>query len=132
MRRIRTLLLCTTAAVGVASAAVAADRPIKKAPPRVAVVAPVAATWTGCFVGGHGGYGWGRKDLTNIFVDGDAGGTTFSGTIANERVNTDGFLGGVQVGCDQQFHPNWVIGIEGTFSWAGIKGDTTRAPFDPF
>ena len=32
--------------------------------------------------------------------------------------NYDGrFLGGVQVGADYQFAPNWVVGIEGQYSW---------------
>jgi opacity protein-like surface antigen len=36
-----------------------------------------------------------------------------------------GPLGGGQVGCNYQFAPNWVIGIEGDAAAADIKGDAT-------
>jgi len=32
--------------------------------------------------------------------------------------------GGGQVGCDWQFAPNWLIGIEGAAAWADIKGSS--------
>ncbi len=54
---------------------------------------------------------------------------TVSGTIRSNRVNsfsddTAGFLAGGQVGCDLQFAPRWVIGVEGEGEWARIKGAT--------
>src|SRR5262249_36552516 len=39
--------------------------------------------------------------------------------------DTSGVVGGGQVGCNYQFAPNWVIGIEGDGSAADIKGDAT-------
>jgi outer membrane immunogenic protein len=39
--------------------------------------------------------------------------------------DTSGVIGGGQVGCNYQFAPNWVIGIEGDGSAADIKGDAT-------
>ena len=33
--------------------------------------------------------------------------------------NDGRFLGGVQAGADYQFAPNWVVGIEGQYSWLG-------------
>src|SRR5947209_15104308 len=54
------------AALGSGVPANAADlgtRPVYKAPP---VIAPVPIfTWTGCYIGGHLGGGWGRKDVTD-------------------------------------------------------------------
>src|SRR5260370_13591727 len=48
-------------AAGSASAADLGPRPAYKAPP---VAAPVPVfSWTGCFVGAHGGWGWGKKDV---------------------------------------------------------------------
>jgi hypothetical protein len=41
--------------------------------------------------------------------------------------NNKGVLGGGQVGCNYQFAPNWVIGIEGDGEAAGIKGDVTES-----
>ncbi len=126
-------LLASVAGIAliVAASANAADlgaRPTYKAPPLVAPV-PIF-TWTGCYIGGHIGGGWGRKDFSDIdpppppvhFFVGDGSGPE---TL---RVNTSGFLGGGQIGCDYQFAPNWVIGIEGDFSGADIKGSGV----DPF
>jgi outer membrane immunogenic protein len=108
-----------------ANAADLGTRPMYKAPP---VVAPVPLfTWTGCYIGGHIGGGWGRKD----FSDTNAESSFFIGDghgAQSIRVDTSGFLGGGQLGCDYQFAPNWVIGIEGDFSGAHIKGDVV----DPF
>jgi outer membrane immunogenic protein len=112
-----------------ANAADLGQRPTYKAPP---VVAPVPLfTWTGCYLGGHIGGGWGFKDfadpargdgsLTNDFIgDGSA--------PQSIRARVSGFLGGGQVGCDFQFATNWVAGIEASFSGANIKGNV----LDPF
>jgi len=109
-----------------ANAADLAPRPAYKAPP---VVAPVPLfSWTGCYIGAHIGGGWGRKEFSDtalessfVFV-GDGNGPH------SIRTDTSGFLGGGQVGCDYQFAPNWVVGIQGDFSGADIKGDVV----DPF
>jgi outer membrane immunogenic protein len=100
-------------------------RPTYKAPPPPPpVVAPVPYfSWTGCYIGGHVGGGWGRKDFS------DPTGDNFADHGDVIRVDTSGFLGGGQVGCDWQFTPNWVIGIEGAASWADLKGDTDFVNF---
>ena len=88
-------------------------RPAYAPPP---VVAPVMLfSWTGCYLGGHMGGGWGRKTVSAPEL---APGISITG-------NTSGFLGGGQVGCNYQFAPNLVIGIEGDGSAADIKGDAT-------
>jgi outer membrane immunogenic protein len=86
------------------------------------VAPPVAYSWTACYVGGQAGYGWGRTDVTDpAGFFGFAGGQT-------TRANTRGGLVGGQVGCDYQFAGNWVVGLEGDFLWADIKG-TVNDPF---
>ncbi len=91
-------------ALGATVPALAADlaaRPVyTKAP---AYLAPIY-NWTGFYIGGHIGGAF----------DGNNG---FAGT-GNDG-NDGRFLGGVQVGADYQFAPNWVIGIEGQYSWLG-------------
>jgi outer membrane immunogenic protein len=90
------------AVLGAASASAAdlAARPYTKAPAYVA--APIY-NWTGFYIGGHVGGAF----------NGNSG---FGGTSDN----SDGrFLGGVQAGADYQFAPNWVIGVEGQYSWVG-------------
>jgi len=95
------------AVLGAASASAAdlAPRPYTKAPAYVA--APIY-NWTGFYIGGHVGGAF----------NGNSG---FGGTSDN----SDGrFLGGVQVGADYQFAPNWVIGVEGQYSWVGNNNTT--------
>ncbi len=99
-------LLGTAALVvlGALQPAVAADmaaRPYTKAPPMPAVQ---IYNWTGFYIGGHIGGAW--RDNNNNFA-GLTGGN-----------NGGHFLGGVQGGADYQFAgSNWVIGIEGQYSW---------------
>lgn len=79
--------------------------------------------WTGCYVGAHVGAGWGRTDFTDTTASVIApAGQTVTATSPGS------FLGGAQVGCDYQFASNWVAGLAGDFSWAGIDGQTN----DPF
>jgi outer membrane immunogenic protein len=88
-----------------ASAADLAARPYTKAP--AYAPAPIY-NWTGFYIGGHVG---GAFNGNNGF-----GGTSD---------NSDGrFLGGVQFGADYQFAPNWVIGVEGQYSWVGNNNTT--------
>ena len=100
-----------------AGPSVAADmraKPIYKAPPTA--IASVY-NWTGFYVGGHVGYGWGDKDWT-FPPPSDPPGVNF---------DVDGFLGGGQIGFNWQAG-NWVFGIEGEFSWSGIDGAATLTP----
>jgi outer membrane immunogenic protein len=89
-----------------------------KAPPMM----PVAYTWTGCYIGGNVGAGWSRAqtnddDPTAGFGAADAGNHTATGIV-----------GGGQIGCDYQFAPNWVVGAQGMFNGADVKG-SHLAPF---
>ena len=106
------------AALGIAGAAHAADLgvgPYRAAP----ALGPIPIfTWTGCYLGGHGGGGFGRKNA------GDPTGENFAAFGERVRVHTSGFLAGGQVGCDWQFAPNWLIGIEGSGAWADLKGSS--------
>jgi outer membrane immunogenic protein len=96
------------AAIGLALPANAADlaaRPYTKAP---AYVPAQIYNWTGFYLGGHVGGAF-RGDDNNVF-----GGSR------------DGsFMGGVQVGYDNQFAPNWVFGVEANYSFK----DTNNAFF---
>ena len=102
------LLLATVALVALGAApALAADlaaRPYTKAP---AYAAPIY-NWTGFYVGGHIGGAFG-------------GNNNFAGFGGN---NDGRFLGGVQVGADYQFAPNWVLGVEGQYSWLGDNNNS--------
>jgi outer membrane immunogenic protein len=111
----KNFLLGTVAliALGATVPALAADmaaRPYTKAAP--AAYAPIY-NWTGFYIGGHVGGAFGGSD--NILAPG------FTGTNSNDGV----FMGGVQVGYDHQFAPNWVLGLEANYSFL----DTNDNPF---
>lgn len=95
-------------ALGATVPALAADmaaRPYTKAAP--AVYAPIY-NWTGFYIGGHIGGAFG-------------GSNGFTGTTGGS--NDGRFLGGLQGGADYQFAPNWVVGIEGQYSWLGSNNN---------
>ena len=110
------ILLATVAlvALGATAPALAADlaaRPYTKAPPPV--MAPIY-NWTGFYIGGHVGAAFGNDNAFNGLVVGN---------------NNDArFLGGVQVGADYQFAPNWVLGVEGQYSWLGSNNNGVTFP----
>jgi outer membrane immunogenic protein len=111
-------------AAGSASAADLTLRPSYKAPPAVAPV-PVFS-WTGCYVGGHGGWGWGRKEVHEAVTASGSGNRANTSSTAD----TSGSIFGGQIGCDYQFSGSWVIGIEGSLSGTHMDG-VSSDPIDP-
>src|SRR4029450_5696807 len=90
--------------------------------------APRAFTWSGCYIGGNVGYGWGRERVSIPNSGTRTGVPELAGvSLPSVTGNTKGVLGGGQVGCNYQFAPNWVIGIEGDGEAADIKGDVTQS-----
>jgi outer membrane immunogenic protein len=115
-------LLASVAAVALIAAgpALAADLPLK-APP--AVVAAVWS-WSGFYVGAHGGYGWGHDSLSD-FND-----PFFVGkfpTFTSTGVDPKGALGGLQAGANWQAG-SIVGGLEGDLSFTDIKGSSLSIP----
>jgi outer membrane immunogenic protein len=94
-------------AAGVASSATAADLPVKAAPMQT----PLPWNWTGFYIGGHFGAGWGTKEFALVDDPFEA-----------KQVQVNGFLGGGQVGYNYQV--GWVVlGVEGDIGAADIKGN---------
>lgn len=107
-----------------AASAYAADLEVSlKAPPALAPF-----TWTGCYAGVQGGGGWGQTNVN------DSAGilSPFTG-FTSANTNMSGFLLGGELGCDYQFAPSWVAGIEGAAAWTNIGGNagvaTVGLPF---
>jgi len=98
--------------------ALAADLRIPPAQPQV-VIPPF--TWTSCYAGVQAGGGWGKKDLT------DTVGilSSLQGGFSAANLDVSGYMVGGQVGCDYQFAPSWVVGIEGAASGGNISKTTT-------
>jgi outer membrane immunogenic protein len=101
-------------AAPVMAADLPARMPVKAAPAPIITV----FSWTGCYIGGHAGYAWGKKRVDSTFnpfnLDFDHG--------------VDGFIAGGQVGCNLWQNDRWVFGIEGQASWADIDGSVGPYP----
>lgn len=126
----RTFLIAATALVVSAGAATAADiaaRPYTKAPPPVA--APVY-NWSGFYVGGNGGYGWGKVDHDDLLPG--FGGFWTSGPNGplgtTQTIKPEGAVYGGQIGYNWQFG-TWVFGLEGQFNGADLKRTDTSIFF---
>lgn len=90
-----------------AGAANAADMPGKmpvKAPP------PVGYNWTGFYVGGYLGSSIGYTQAHTPTL-----------TTGTAQLNQGGVTAGVTAGYNWQFHPQWLVGVEGDFGWLGLN-----------
>jgi outer membrane immunogenic protein len=89
-----------------------------------------AFSWTGCYLGGHLGGGWGRKAWTDDAADTSGIHITITTFLRPNDLGTHettGFLGGIQGGCDYQVSRHFVLGAQADFSWASLKGEHTKA-----
>jgi outer membrane immunogenic protein len=92
----------------------AADLPVAPRPAPVAPIAyaPPVYNWSGFYVGGHLGGGFADSSWSDPL------------TGSRSNFNKGGFLGGGQIGYNTQF--DWlVLGLEGDFSWTGLKEHST-------
>ena len=99
------LLLATVAlvALGANAPLLAADLGARGYGNAPVYAAPVYG-WTGFYIGGH---------LGGAF----SGSNSFNGLALSDYDAR--LLGGVQAGADWQFAGNWVVGVEGQYSWLG-------------
>ena len=94
--------LATSTALVMGAAAADLRMPVK-APPSLAPT----FSWGGCYVGGN--VGAVSSDVEQRFE--------FIEVIIENDSRRTGFTGGAQVGCNVQFAPNWVGGIEGDLNF---------------
>jgi outer membrane immunogenic protein len=120
------------------TAASAADLAARytKAPPMV-----MAYSWSGCYVGVNGGYGWGENHST-LAPSPDAVSQAFwnpafiaGAAPSNFGYTNSGGVAGGQVGCNWQ-SGQFVFGGEADIDWANLKGSQSIAtagiaPFVP-
>jgi len=109
------LLLAST------SLSFAADLAVK------APYAPAAVwSWTGFYLGGNVGAGWGTTESTLASVNGALGAVPVGTALAQN--SRSGFLGGGQLGYNWQ--SGWVVfGVQGDISGLDVKGSTTCVGF---
>jgi outer membrane immunogenic protein len=92
-----------------------------------ASAASATYNWTGYYIGGNGGYGWGSRTAT--FTPNDSVGIcsgSFGSTCpSSTSLDTKGGLGGLQAGYNLQLNQSWLAGIEADFDWSRIRGTGT-------
>jgi outer membrane immunogenic protein len=119
MHRLSIAAIAAVSVFALAQSASAADlgrKPIYKAPPPQPP-APVYS-WTGFYIGGNGGYAWGKSDVSttvasagNYFVPSDVSQIASSG---QGTIHPNGGTGGIQAGYNWQAG-NFVYGAEVDF-----------------
>ncbi|WP_168201800.1 outer membrane protein [Phreatobacter aquaticus] len=102
------LLLAGAAIAALSTGAQAADLGAPRMPIAAAVIAPVFS-WTGVYAGAHIGYGFGQSRWSD------------PATGISVSPNTNGILGGVQIGYNYQIN-NLVLGLEADASAADLHG----------
>jgi len=102
---IKSILLASTVAIAGISGAHAADAIVYEEPTPV-VAAPVFS-WTGGYLGGQIGYGWGKSRLSGV-------------DFPNE-VKPDGFLGGLYAGYNFDLGNNVILGVDGDITYNDLK-----------
>ena len=111
-------ILLATAALGalaLATGASAADLAVK-APP----LAPPVYDWSGVYIGGFGGYGFGNQNINN--TSGPAGFADFTANF-----ETHGPLAGGEIGYNWMVTKDILFGLEGDGAWTNIQGNDNFA-----
>jgi len=106
MRCLAVVLITAISATGLTRLGSAADLPVKA---QAKPLAPAPYSWTGFYLGIQGGGGWADTRHTNAMNG-----------INSGDVRINGGLFGGTYGYNFQTG-SWVLGIEGDFSWSGIK-----------
>ena len=75
--------------------------------------------WTSCYGGAQAGGGFGQIGLSDTH--------RLRAPGLSDTFDASGYTLGGQFGCDYQFVPNWVLGIEGGAAGGNIGGSTTFA-----
>src|SRR6478609_7204405 len=89
------------------------DHGFPEQPPAVAPAPVVVPTWTGFYIGVHGGAAWQSTPNWTFF---DPNGALVALPINGGNPALGG-VGGFQAGYNWQFAPSWVVGVEGDISW---------------
>ncbi len=97
----------SAAFLALVGSAAAADLP-RKMPVKAAPAAP-AYDWTGFYVGGYYATGLRQSEASSLY---------HQGSVDNNKV---GWAGGLALGYNYQFAPNWLVGLEGDVGYLSAK-----------
>jgi outer membrane immunogenic protein len=119
MRKATIGMVAVAAMIG--TPVLAADMPLKAPPPPVAVF-----SWTGFYIGGNVGYGWGHANNSDNLIAPCpiclvAPLPDFATLVANGSNRVDGAIGGGQIGYNWQVQ-NYLVGLEADIQASGQRG----------
>src|SRR5579872_4098516 len=134
LRYLRPISVSAIIMIALGNASFAADldpaAPVYKAPVYKAAVMPGPYNWTGFYVGGNVGYGWGKADNDINYANGasfNAGqgpGDPFPAFAHSDPLKLNGANGGGQFGYNWQFAPTWLLGFEADLQANQKKGSS--------
>jgi outer membrane immunogenic protein len=102
------VLLVAGSLLTMGAPAIAAD--LARAPVKAPAAVAAAYSWTGFYIGAHGGGGWNTFTGTDPTMPGDPA----------SAANGSGAVAGGQIGANYQIG-QVVFGVEGTYAWSDIK-----------
>jgi outer membrane immunogenic protein len=106
-------------AINAIQVANAADMGAPPMPTKAPILPPPLFNWTGFYIGGNVGGGWGHENFSGTDTNA-AGVAAYSGSATSS-----GALGGGQIGLNYEFPNQWVIGVEADGDWADIRGTSS-------
>jgi len=121
-RSVATVIAAASLSAVFVNLAAAADIPSAPAPYRAPVAVPVPTfSWTGFYIGAHGGGGWATDKVTDVTT----GPAEFPAPFVYSTNKPSGFLAGGYAGFNYQLSQWLVVGLDGDGSWTNISGDST-------
>jgi outer membrane immunogenic protein len=117
--QVRAFVIAAATSISAVGAAHAADMAVKASRP-----APIAYTWTGCYVGVNAGGAWARSNGSMRFNDNTGVNRQAVEVSEGFSFGPSGFTGGGQLGCNYQTG-NFVLGLEGDVDYLGLRSSRT-------
>jgi len=111
----KTLFLSSLGALALTASAALAAEPLPPPPP------PPIFTWTGPYIGGQIGYGWGPSSFDLIGFDPTK--TNLNVFVIDNGNSPSGVIGGAHVGYLYQFNQWFVVGIEGSVDGTSLRAN---------
>jgi outer membrane immunogenic protein len=118
--------LATLSVLALSGAARAADMALKSPHAQAAAMTATVSNWSGFYVGGNLGYGWGNGNTDFSFLPTPADFLLNNGSLG---IRSTGVIGGAQFGYNWQIG-SLVTGLEADIQGSGIKGSVHPALTD--
>lgn len=120
---IKAFAIASVFAVVAASGANAADLVQQDYAPAAAPILAPSFSWSGAYIGGQVGYGFGKSKFK------ENPDPTDPDTLGSGSLKPNGFLGGVYAGYNFDIGNNVILGADGDFNYGNLK--KSHSEFDP-